>query len=316
MAVCGVCKNQSGEESDVKCSGVCGFVFHTDCIKGEFDKKTRQTKDFKCRECRTTSSQGSTKSTTSTTNILSKDFILSVIESFKKDILSEMEGFKKEITTEINGLTESVNFMSSKADESKKLMEKLSSQFDQLKKENEEIKSKYVTVNNEVRELRERVRNLEQYSRVNNVEVNGLPVTKGECVSDLVKDLGASIGVEVQANDISAAHRVPSFNRDRDQPLIIQFTNRTKREEWITKYRARKPALTAQHVNKQFPSHRVYINDHLSPENKQLLSKLKKKCREIGYTFAWCRDAKFFARKSEGDPARRINSFEDIEKLK
>ncbi|XP_046671203.1 uncharacterized protein LOC124361206 [Homalodisca vitripennis] len=158
--------------------------------------------------------------------------------------------------------------------------------------------------------------NLEQYSKVNNVEITGLPTTKEECVKDLLKDLAATFGVEVQDSDISAAHRVPSFRRDRDPALIVQFTNKTKKEEWISKYRTKRPALTAQQVNRRFPAQRVYINDHLSPENKQLLSQLKKKCREIGYTFAWCRDAKFFARKDEGGPVKRITSFEIIEKLK
>ncbi|XP_046662837.1 uncharacterized protein LOC124355723 [Homalodisca vitripennis] len=157
---------------------------------------------------------------------------------------------------------------------------------------------------------------MEQYSRVNNIEISGLPATKDESGDDLVKDVGAAIGVEVLVGDISAAHRVPSFRKDRDPALVVQFVNRTKKEEWITKYRMKKPSLTAQQVNQRFPSQRVYINDHLSPENKQLLSKLKQKCREIGYTYAWCRDAKYFARKAPGDPVKEISNFEDIDKLK
>lgn len=321
MAVCGVCKNPSSEASDVKCTGTCGFVFHYECIKSELDKKTRrQPKEYKCKDCTTTSSQGSAKSSSSTTNVLSKEFLVSVMEGFKQEVFTEMESFKTEVFSEIvafrsdiNSLSASLQFMSDKMDSTNKLMEQLNSQFKQLKKENEEMKSNYVAVKGEVRDLRERLRNLEQYTRVNNIEVNGLPVTREECVSDLVRDLGAAIGVEVQANDVSTAHRVPSYSRDRDQALIIQFTSRARREEWISKYRAKKPALTAQQVNQRFPSQRVYINDHLSPENKQLLSRMKKRCREVGYTFAWCRDAKFFARKSEGDPVQRIFSFEDIE---
>ncbi|KAG8293947.1 hypothetical protein J6590_007618 [Homalodisca vitripennis] len=174
----------SNDESDVKCTGSCGYVFHGDCIRD--DKKTRSTKDFKCKECRASSSQSSAKSTASCE--LSKDFLL--------------------------------------------------------------------------------------------------------------KDVGAAIGVEVLVGGISAAHRVPSFSKDRDTALVVHFVNRTKKEEWITKYRMKKPPLTAQQVNQRFPSQRVYIKDHLSPENKQLLSKLKQKCREIGYTYAWCRDAKFFCQES------------------
>ncbi|KAG8278357.1 hypothetical protein J6590_021256 [Homalodisca vitripennis] len=89
---------------------------------------------------------------------------------------------------------------------------------------------------------------------------------------------------------------------------------RSKREDWITKYRQKK-TLLANQINQRFPSQRVYINDHLTPENKQLLAKLKIKCREIGYTFAWCRDAKIFARKASGEPVRRITCLEDVERL-
>lgn len=41
------------------------------------------------------------------------------------------------------------------------------------------------------------------------------------------------------------------------------------------------------------PASRIYINDHLLPENKQLLGKLKQKCRDIGYTFTLCHDGQF-----------------------
>lgn len=311
MAICGVCKNTSNDESDVKCSGLCGYVFHPDCIKGEFEKKTRSCKEYKCKECRGASTQSSTKSSASNTNVLTKDFLLKVMEGFKTDVFAEINSFR----TDINELSASMQFVSDKMDSSFKLIEQLTSQFNQLKKENEEIRSKNVHLSCEVRDLREKVRHLEQYSRINNIEINGVPATKEESVFDLLRDVGASIGVEVQECDISAAHRVPSFRRDRDPALIVQFTNRRMRDEWISKYRQKK-SLTASEINQRFSNQRVFINDHLTPDNKQLLSKLKKKCREIGYDFAWCRDAKFFARKEPGAPVKKITCLEDIEALK
>lgn len=184
----------------------------------------------------------------------------------------------------------------------------------EIKKENEELKASNAALKVEVRDLQGRMRNIEQYSRINNIEINGLPTTREENVRELVKDVGAAIGVQVQEADIAAAHRVPSFRRDRDPAMIVQFTNRARRDEWISKYRQKK-TLSARDVNQHFPIQRVYINDHLSPENKQILAKLKQRCREIGYSFAWCRDCKFFARKAQGEPLKRINGFEDIVKL-
>lgn len=39
MVICGVCKNSSSDESEKKCSGLCGFVFYADCIKGDIEEK-------------------------------------------------------------------------------------------------------------------------------------------------------------------------------------------------------------------------------------------------------------------------------------
>ncbi|KAG8316281.1 hypothetical protein J6590_055033 [Homalodisca vitripennis] len=43
----------------------------------------------------------------------------------------------------------------------------------------------------------------------------------------------------------------------------------------------KKKTLTASEFNPIFPKHQaVYVNEYLSPENKQLLGQLKRKCSE------------------------------------
>lgn len=116
------------------------------------------------------------------------------------------------------------------------------------------------------------MRNIKKYSRVNknNIEMSDLSATKDECVISLLKDVGAAVGVQVQEGDISVAHRVPSNNSERGLAIIEQFTNRAKREEWISKYRQKK-TLTAKDVKQWFPKQRVYIKVYLSPEKKMLV---------------------------------------------
>ncbi|KAG8269996.1 hypothetical protein J6590_094979 [Homalodisca vitripennis] len=110
--------------------------------------------------------------------------------------------------------------------------------------------------------------------------VSGLSTTREESVRDLVKDVGADIAVHVQDSDVAIAHQVPSYGLNRDPALIIQFADRESRAEWLNAYR-KKRSLVAREVNQRFPAQRVYIGDHLSPENKKFLTSLKKKCREI-----------------------------------
>ncbi|XP_054290533.1 uncharacterized protein LOC129005608 [Macrosteles quadrilineatus] len=161
-----------------------------------------------------------------------------------------------------------------------------------------------------------RVRSLEQYTRRSNIEISGIPASPKEDVIKLVKDVGAVIGVSVEESQINAAHRVPSFRSDRAPSLVVQFNARTVRDIWLQKFRENRASATADKVNSAFPKTSLFVNEHLSPINKLFLSKLKKKCRDIGYAFVWCREGKFFVRKANGEKCIKIENEADIEKLK
>lgn len=311
---CSVCNNPCGSDESaqvIKCSGACDRSFHMQCIKDDIvGKKTRSYRDWKCMDCRNYSSIHSSASCT--TDVITKDFIVRVLEDFKKEVFGELKTFKNEMSE----LSAAVQFVSGKLDESTKLMKEVKSEIVSVKREHEELRSKNANLTSEVHFLKDRVRSLEQYSRKNNVEISGLPVTPGEDVIDLVKDVGLSLGLEITKKDISAAHRVPSFQKSRMPALVVQFVNRSTKETVISKYREKKGGMTAHNVNAAFPVQKLYINEHLSPENKVFLNKLKSKAKELGYAFTWCRDGKFFVRRSQGEKYIRIDSYDNIDKLK
>lgn len=151
-------------------------------------------------------------------------------------------------------------------------------------------------------------------------EVSGIPISPQEGVKLIVKDLGAALGVEVQPSDIAAAHWVPSYTNDRLPAVVAQFHSRDLKEALLVKFweaRTKSSHLTANQVNKVFPQNRVYVNDQLSPENKQFLAKLKKRCQDIGYVFVWCREGKFCVRKAASENVHYINvsTLVDIDSL-
>ncbi|XP_046663120.1 uncharacterized protein LOC124356018 [Homalodisca vitripennis] len=215
----------------------------------------------------------------------------------------------------MNDLRTSVQFMSDKIDSSNKLMHDIKQEMSTLRKENEELRLKNHNLTSDVRNLRERVRALEQYTRKNNLEISGVPETPNEDTICLLKDIAKIIGVEVDVTHLNAAHRIPSFNKRQPPPIIVQFQQRIIKDMWLKKFKETRN-LSAKQVNPAYPDQRVYISDHLSPENKQFLTKLKAKCSEVGYKFAWTRDGKFFVRKDEGDKCQKIDTVEDLEKLK
>ncbi|XP_039291285.1 uncharacterized protein LOC120352976 [Nilaparvata lugens] len=156
-------------------------------------------------------------------------------------------------------------------------MLKVKGELADIKKENAELRLKNEDLNELVEDLRERMRNIEQYTRKNNLEISGIPVTPQEDVRHIVKDVGAALGCDMQVSQIAAAHRVPSYNKERPPAIIVNFYNRDTKEEILRKFREvrGKNHLTANTINKNFIPSRVYV----SQENKQFLSKLKKSVR-------------------------------------
>lgn len=311
-AFCGACKlTIEKSDSEIKCSGVCDRVFHSNCVKEDFEtKKTRSA--WKCKDCKAqASSQGSVKSSSSSSTPITKEFLLRVFEDFKNEVFGELKSFQKEV----GELTLSMQFLSDKVDSASVLINEVRAEFATLKKENQELRAATETMSTEVEELRDRVRTLEQYTRRNNVEISGVPVTPGEKVQEIIKDLGEYLEVATSELDIAAAHRIPTFKKDSIPSIVVQFQHRATRDMWISSYRQKK-MMTAKDINRAYPASRVFVNEHLSPDNKIFLARLKKKCRDIGYKYAWVRDGKFFARKSEGVKCQKVSSFNDIEKLK
>lgn len=71
------------------------------------------------------------KSAFTSSLVLTKEFLIQVMEGFKNEVFTEINSFKAEFSE----LTASVEFVSDNIDSSNKLMENIQTQFAQLKKE-------------------------------------------------------------------------------------------------------------------------------------------------------------------------------------
>ena len=75
---------------------------------------------------------------------------------------------------------------------------------------------------------------LEQYARRDCLEITGIPVVPNDSPALLVKEMSEIMGVNLNENDISIAHRLPPTKKVKDR-LIVKFTRREKRDEIYSK---------------------------------------------------------------------------------
>ncbi|KAI5748127.1 hypothetical protein M8J77_022133 [Diaphorina citri] len=60
----------------------------------------------------------------------------------------------------------------------------------------------------------------------------------------------------------------------------------------------------AQDVNRSLRDQPIFISEHLTPKNKQLLRKTKEKARLVNWKYIWTRDGNIYTRKDQNSQTR------------
>lgn len=207
-----------------------------------------------------------------------------------------------ELAKDVDALREEVAAMKESLSMFNDLYETMKTQNAQLAKENKNLKTENV-------QLSKRLGDLEQYTRLNNVEVKGVPCTKGEDCLAIVQEIGNKIGCPVTPADIDVVHRVPAKT---DTNIIARFCCRSKKAEFTS--HAKKARLTTETLGFKRETHsNVYVNDHLTPEKKRLFAKALALKKENGWKFLWIDNCIIKARQADQSHVYRISGVEDLD---
>lgn len=158
-------------------------------------------------------------------------------------------------------------------------------------------------------ELEKKVADLEQYSRNNNVEIRGVPSTKGEDCAAIVELIGEVSECPVARSDLDTVHRVPAKSGDKN--IIVRFLCRDKKNDFLRK--ARKARLCANQIG--FPDSLktpVFVNEHLTADNKRLFAKALALKKQKSWQFLWTDNCHILARKTSDSRTYRISSESDL----
>ncbi|XP_060810068.1 uncharacterized protein LOC132904169 [Amyelois transitella] len=154
----------------------------------------------------------------------------------------------------------------------------------------------------------------DQWTRLSNVEIKGVPVKPNENLFDIVAKIGDVIGYAVPKCSLSYVSRIPTRN-NKEKSVIATFVNRYAKEDFVAAARLKK-VLTAQDIGFSSRDSRVYVNDHLCPEYKKLLNDTKALAKERGFQYVWVKFAKIHVRRNDKSNTIVINSSVDLNKLR
>ena len=181
-----------------------------------------------------------------------------------------------------------------------------------MEKKDEEI----AKLREELKETRTRLDDLEQYSRKNCVNISGVPETAGETTSELVRDLGTMLNVDISATDIVACHRIGRQTAGKPRTIIVKFGRFDQRQElYAARRRLREVAppaggrFTSQQLEK------IYIADNLTPHRQSVLYAARQLRRKDKLFAAWSDVGRLKVRVTRGGDTKIITSIDDLRDL-
>lgn len=217
-----------------------------------------------------------------------------------------------ELAKEVDLLRSEVAEMRQSLSVFNELYESIKTKNENLSQENKSLRDENKSLFESNKSLTQRVADLEQYSRQNNVEIKGIPKTEGESCLAIVQTLGDKIGCPVAAMDIDIVHRVPA---KQGTNIIARFCSRTKKAEFAS--RARKARLTTAAIGlSQKQPTSIFVNDHLTPDNKRLFAQALELKKSKGWKFLWTDNCTIKARKADDTRVHRISSVNDLSVFK
>ena len=163
---------------------------------------------------------------------------------------------------------------------------------------------------------------IEQYSRRNILNFNGVAESDGEDGVQLGIDLAKSVGVTVQKADIDRAHRIGQKGKKTasgeliHRPLLVKFATYTKREEVYTarrKLKDAKPPRTSSLQGKDLK--RIFITDNLTRKNQKVMFRAREFRRSGALWAAWSDGCQMKVKIREGGATHKIKTEADLEKL-
>ena len=209
------------------------------------------------------------------------------------------------LNEKINGLVASVEFVNSQAVKNSASLQNISVVNNELKLENESLKRK-------VHDLRFEVNSIEQYLRVDNVEVVGLPEPEDNITDEIMlleafNSLDHESDTVFTSSDIDICHVIPSKRTDGKRVVVCKFMSRKIKHAIL---KAKKDTRNLKYKYRQ-----IYINEHLAPENRRLFALASAKKKLLVYKYLWTKNGSVYIRKSDKSSIINITCDDDINNL-
>ena len=215
-----------------------------------------------------------------------KEILSSLMKECKEELKNLFQTELGKINITVQKLQDSVEFISAKYDE-------IISENKVLKQEIIDLKNGSTKQNNIInalekttREIKKQVNTMDNTSRFEKLELHGVPKSSGENAVRVSLNVLKIANPELNYSDIADAFRVNTDRRENNKPGPIIVTMKCKEKRSLC-FSNRKKLMGFNFKDIGLEADRIFINENLCPNTRQLLYKAKLLKNEHKRRFLW-----------------------------
>lgn len=245
------------------------------------------------------------------------------LNSFMKELPSIIKGVIQSelisITDKMSNIETSLNHMCNQYDDILVNLNRNINDVKDLKSENTLLRKDIDAHLIRIQSLEEENVRQQQWNRIQNIEIVGVPENKNENTLDLVMKILTKIGVTMDKEEVEFAHRVQArrpSSATAARVIVARFRHRSTKDSVLSasrKYRDLKLADIG--ISDNLKHKNIFINEHLTKYNKSLLKECKIKAKEANFKFVWTKNCHIYIRRNETSPPIPILTNSDLKKI-
>ena len=241
----------------------------------------------------------------------------------------------KDLTESLAKINDQLRIINETTTENKRLLDEQSQQVACLMKRCEKLEKENDKKSEVIQQLSDRVEALEQYSKIDNLVINGLDArtyastvnvqnTSDESIPETIvlenkvlQFFNDELGADIKETDISAIHYLPAKfsdkNKNKPKDIIVRFTNRKAKSSVM----AKRSTLKERINQKKTP---IYLNEHLTRSNATIFHQARQLRKQKLISNTWTYNCKIFIKTNGDTPEAQkkisVNSLSDLEQFR
>ena len=237
------------------------------------------------------------------------------LSKFEDKISQEVKTMIGCIADEMREFKDALNYFSGTCDDLREENKAMNNQIEVLKKENAEKTKEIHLLKTRSMEIEGSVSELDNYLRLNNIEIHGITLRQDEEPKVAVTKVLKQVDEDFKQQDIELCY--PKGKRNNGEfktppSILVKLKSKEKRMK-IYKQKKRLANVDFNAIGVQ--ANNVFINENLSNHSKQLFFQANSLKKKHSWRFIWTTNGQIKVRRSTDTPIIIIRSAADLDKI-